>query len=91
MTAAVSVAQGYNIVTQLKHFGYTKFDDKVIEKLQKEMHKVVREAKKDHNLDRSPSTRTYQTRTQRRIKRRKLEGDVQLSWKDDAGEYAERI
>ena len=55
------------------------------------MPKLVNEAKGDHDLDRIPSTRQYQTRMQKRIKHNKLPKDTVLDWKNDAGEYAQRI
>jgi hypothetical protein len=51
-------------------------DDLFIKKLKKEMHKLVNEAKGDHDLDRIPSTRHYQSRMQKRIKRNKLAKDT---------------
>ena len=51
----------------------------------------MKEAKRDHNLDRIPSIRQYMTRMQGRIKRKKLNKDTVFDWKLDDGEYAQRI
>ena len=52
---------------------------------------LVNGAKGDHDLDRIPSTRQYQTRIQKSIKRHKLPKGTVLDWNNDAGEYAQRI
>ena len=76
---------------KLTAFGYRHFNDKFIKNLKKEMPSLVKEAKRDHDLDRIPSSRQYQTRMQRRIKRKNLPTDSSLDWRNDAGEYAQRI
>ena len=52
---------------------------------------VVKEAKKDHDLEHIPSSRQYRTRPERRIQRKGLYKDVEYDWKLDTGEYAQRI
>ena len=59
--------------------------------LRKEMVNVVREAKEDHDLDRIPATRRYETRMQGKVKRKQLPAGSNMEWRDDAGEYAQRI
>ena len=54
------------------------------------MSELVREAKRYHNLDEIKPTRQYKTRLQKRIKKNKMSA-AEVGWKDDAGEYAERI
>jgi hypothetical protein len=55
------------------------------------MPRLVREARRDHDLDRIPPSEEYKTRLQNRIRRKKLDDDAVLNWTDDAGEYSERI
>ena len=87
-----------DIVTVLHHlaenlitFYFRHFDDKFIKMLKKEIQAMVNEEKGDHDLERIPSTRQHQTRMQRRIKRKNLPTNMNLDWKDDVGEYAQRI
>ena len=54
------------------------------------MSEMVREAKCYHDLDEIKPTRQYKTRLQKRIKKNKMSA-AEVDWKDDAGEYAERI
>jgi len=91
MSDADIVVTLHYLADKLTAFDYRHFDDKFIKKLKKEMPSVVEEAKGDHDLDRIPSSRQYQTRMQRRIKRKNLPADSNLDWKADAGEYAQRI
>lgn len=92
MSTADVVTVLYALAEKLMVFGFPQFNESFIEKLRKEQPKVVREAKKDHDLDRIPSTRQYQTRLQKRIKRKKLHlQGTEVDWKRDAGEYAQRI
>ena len=79
------------LADKLSVFNYRQFDEQFMERLKKEMPKLVKEAKADHDLDRIPSTRQYQTRMQKRIRRKNLPKDTVLDWKRDAGEYAQRI
>ena len=81
----------HDLADKLLVYECRHIDESFIKKLKKEMHKLVNDAKGDHDLDRIPSTRQYQTRMQKRIKRHKLAKDTILDWKNDAGEYAERI
>ena len=82
-----------DLANKLTAFGFRHFDEKFLKKLKKEMPALVKEAKANHDLDSIPPTRKYQTRLQKRIRKKKLDrsGAAALSWKDDAGEYAERI
>jgi len=82
----------YNLADKLKYFHYDKtITDQLLENLKKEMPKLVEEAKRDHDLDRIPSSKRYKTRLQQRIKSKNLPEGSTLKWEDDAGEYAERI
>lgn len=52
------------------------------------MPRLVQEAKRDHaDLDRIPPSKEYKTHLQKRIRRKKLDGDAVLNWMDDAGEW----
>ena len=48
------------------------------------MPRLVQEAKRDHDLDRIPPSKEYKTHLQKRIRRKKLDGDAVLNWMDDA-------
>ena len=87
-----------NIVTVLHYLAekirvleFRHFNELFMKSLKKETPKLVNEAKGDHDLDRIPSTWQYHTRMQKRIKRHKLPKDTVLDWKNDAGEYTQRI
>ena len=54
------------------------------------MPKVLNAAKRDHGLDKYAPSRRYKTRLQRRIQRLGKD-ESELDWKEDGGEYAERI
>lgn len=75
----------------LPSFGYPEFDDKFIQQLKKEIPDVVEEAIRDHDLDCLHTSDQYQTRMQKRRKRKNLDGEEELDWKLDDGEYACRI
>ena len=80
------------LAEKLAVIGFRQFDESFIDKLCKEQGKVVKEAKRDHDLDRIPASRQYQTRLQKRIRRKKLPTHgTEADWKKDAGEYAQRI
>ena len=81
----------HDLAEKLTVSGFRHFDKKFFKILEKEMPKLVKDAKADHNLARIPSTRQYQTRMQKRIKRKNLSKDTVLDWKKDVGEYAKRI
>ena len=52
----------------------------------------MKEAKQDNDLDRIPTTRRYQARANRRIKRLGItDGNTETEWRKDAGEYAQKI
>ena len=76
------------LADKLVAFGYRHFHPRFIKDLKNEMHDVVREAKRDHDLGRLKASDKYKTRLQRRIKRKK---DTVDDFKKDPGEYAERI
>ena len=79
------------LADKIRVFKFRHFNESFMKSLKKEMYKLVNESKGDHNLDRIPSTWQYQNRTHKRIKRHKLPKDTVLDWKNDAGEYAQRI
>ena len=82
----------YNLADKLKYFHYDKtITDQLLDNLKKEMPKFVKEAKRDHDLDCIPASKRYKTRLQERIKKKNLPEGSTLDWKDDPGEYAERI
>ena len=81
----------HELTDLLTVFGFRIFTPRFLAELRKEQPKVVNEAKRDHDLARIPSTRQYLTRMQKRIRRKKLEKGTILDWKQDAGEYAQRM
>jgi hypothetical protein len=85
------VTVNYHRADKLDFFRYRHFDDNFKQQLRHEMPRLVREAKRDHDLDRIPPSKEYKTRLQKRIRRKKLDDDAVLNWMDDAGEYSERI
>ena len=81
----------YPLADKLSYFGYNMFTEEFIAQLKKEMTKVVAEADLDHNLHGISTSKTYKTRMQKRVKRKKLEHNIELDWRKDDGEYACRI
>ena len=81
----------HELTDLLTVFGFRIFTPRFLAELRKEQPKVVNEAKRDHDLARIPSTRQYLTQMQKRIRRKKIEKGTILDWKQDAGEYAQRI
>ena len=59
------------LADKLRVSKFPHFNESFMKSLNKEMPKLFNEAKGDHDLDRIPSTRKYQTRMQKRIKRHK--------------------
>ena len=55
------------------------------------MPKLVKGSKVDHDLAKIPSTRQYQNRMQKKIKRKNLPKDTVLDCKKDTGECAQHI
>ena len=67
------------------------FTEGFIRRLKKEIPDVVKEAKRDHDLERIQGNKQYHTRLQKRMKRYKILNEDDMDWKNDAGEYARRI
>ena len=59
--------------------------------MKKEIPDVVKEAKRDHDLDRIEGNSQYHTRLQKRMKRSNIQNKDDMDWKKDPGEYARRI
>ena len=79
------------LVDKLSLFQHEEFTDTFMTRLKKEMKPLVKEAKRDHDLDRIIPTKSFQTRMEQRVKRKNLGDDHGLTWKDDDGVYASRI
>ena len=75
----------------LIHFGYTHFTDDFIVQLKKKIPNIVEEANKEHDLDTIKPSTLFQTRMEKRMKRKKLDKNTVLDWKMDDREYACRI
>ena len=76
----------YGMAEKLKFFKYKSiFRDDFIDRLKREMPSVVKEAKKDHNLDNIQGSRQYFTRMQHRMKRYNVADKESMDWKNDAG------
>ena len=87
MSTADVVTVLHALTEKLAVIGFRQFDESFIDRLCKEQAKVVKEAKRDHDLDRIPASRQYQTRLQKRIRRKKLPTNgTEVDWKKDAGE-----
>ena len=90
-TDAEIVTKLHLLIDKLIYFGYKQFTERFIKQLKKEIPEVVKEADRDHDLDRIDCSTQFKTRMQRRIKRKKLNKDSVVDWKLDDGEYACRI
>ena len=91
MTDTDIVVTNHKRADLLKYFRYKHFDDRFIDRLKKEMSALVKEAKRDHDLGRIPSSKAFKTRLQERIRRKKPADGEDIPWEKDAGEYSERI
>eukprot|EP00985_Skeletonema_marinoi_P022664 scaffold14587_cov81-Skeletonema_marinoi.AAC.2 len=81
----------HDLAEKLKATKFKQFEnDKFMRRLKEEMPKVLNAAKRDHGLDKYAPSRRYKTRLQRRIQRLGKD-ESELEWKEDGGEYAERI
>ena len=81
----------HDLAEKLKATKFKQFEsDTFMRRLKEEMPKVLNAAKRDHGLDKYAPSRRYKTRLQRRI-RRLGKDESELDWKEDGGEYAERI
>ena len=89
--ATTIVTTLHYLADKLRYFGYSYFSEAFITRLKREMKDVVQEAKHYHDLDRINPSKTFMTRMECRIKRKKLDNDHGLTWKDDDAEYACRI
>ena len=90
-TDAEIVTKLHLLIDKLIYFGYKQFTERFIKQLKKEIPEVIKEADRDHDLDRIDCSTQFKTRMQRRIKRKKLNKDTVVDWKLDDGEYACRI
>ena len=85
------VLEMHTHLAKLKYFRYKKFDNQVLlNGMKAEMKKLVEAAKEDHDLDKIKPSRTYLTRLQERIKKKKRSAES-FDFRDDAGEYSQRI
>lgn len=76
-------------IIYLKYDGY--FTEGFIKRLKKELPGVVKEAKRDHELDRIKGNKQYHTRLQKKMKRHNIRNKDDMDWKEDAGEYTRSI
>ena len=67
------------------------FTEGFISCLKKEIPDVVKEAKRDHDLDRIEGNKHYHTRLQKRMKKSNIQNKDDMDWKKDPGEYARHI
>ena len=85
-----NIEQLKNIAGGLKHFEYRDFDDKFLANLEKEIPLAVEHANKEFDWNSIKETDNFKTIIDRKIKRRKLNDDHILDWKDDPGERASK-
>ena len=86
------VTKLHYLVDKLVYFKYAGyFTEGFIKRLKNELPDVVKEARRDHDLDRIKGNKQYYTRLQRRMKRHNIQNGDDMDWKEDAGEYARRI
>ena len=86
------VTKLHYLADKLVFFKYNfTFTEGFIKRLKKEMTCVVKEAKRDHDLNRIEGDNKYHTRLQKRMKRHNIQDKNDMDWKNDAGEYARRI
>ena len=86
------VTKLHYLADKLVFFKYNfTFTEGFIKRLKKEMPCVVKEAKRDHDLNRIKGDNKYHTRLQKRMKRHNIQDKNDMDWKNDAGEYARRI
>ena len=91
MTEADVIVNLYELADKLKHFKYRHFNATFIRRLKLEMLSVVAEARNFHDLDKYKPSDKFKTRMAKRVKRKDLDSDHGLTWKDDDAEYACRI
>ena len=69
-TDAEVVTKLHLLIDKLTHFGYKRFTECFLRQLKKELPQVVKEADRDHDLDRIDCSKQFRTRMQKRIKRK---------------------
>ena len=60
-------------------------------KIKLEMEDIFEEAKNNCNLKLIHNSNQFKTRLQKRIKGHKIDGEYDIKWKKDDGEYANKI
>ena len=86
------VTKLHYLADKLIRFKYDSyFTEGFIRRLKKEIPDVVKEAKRDHDLDRIEGNSQYHTRLQKRMKRSNIQNKDDMDWKKDPGEYARHI
>jgi hypothetical protein len=79
-----------SLIDDLKHFRYQQFSPTFLLSLKRELPKLIIKANEPFDWDSIPSSRQFQTRMQKRMKRY----DIHLEdncWRSDPGEMATRI
>ena len=76
---------------KLLHFNYHNFTPEFICRLKNGFTKLVDEFNRDHDFDKLVISDQFQTSMQKRIKGKKLDPNVQLTWNNDDYEYACKV
>ena len=79
------------LIDDLAYFGYRHFTKNFLTKMKKELPLAIEHAKHNFDWDGIKSSKQYNTRLDRRKKRRKLDNYDDFDWKADPGEKAHRI
>ena len=79
------------LIDNLVYFEYRHFTEKFISKMKKEIPIAIEHTNHYNDWESTKPTTHYETRLDKRRKRRKLKNNHQFDWKNDPGEKASRI
>lgn len=79
------------LVDDLQYFEYRCFTKEFLNRMKKELPLAIEHANKMFDWESIKPSKQYETRLDRKIKRKKLDKDHNFDWKMDAGEKACRI
>ena len=79
------------LIDDLVYFEYRNFTANFLTKMKKELPSAIDHANQDYDWESIKPSKQYETRLDKRRKRRKLSKDFQFDWKNDPGEKSIRI